>query len=245
MLVRTALEQLIARGDTKEAIEIYLACVRHYQDDERLSAGLLQSGKYHSLLEQNDEGVLGRDDFRVEMAQIQKAMVGLIAEIPPNWTLPAGIALPVDGSAKKNVAKPSGVWLWALGIIFLVVVMIWGVKILMRAKNARQKDQSETQSSVQVPIPKKDEDPSQTESGSPSKDGKAEFKFRSFANPIRSEDMELGFILDGQKKAFRNLRTAQILCCYDEARPFSKDRALVQQQGRSFYIDKNGKEVSK
>lgn len=68
-------------------------------------------------------------------------------------------------------------------------------------------------------------------------------RFRSYAKPIISEEMELGFTNGGRQFAFRNLRTQNILCCYDDAEKFAGGKARVQQNGRYFYINKNGTEI--
>ena len=67
--------------------------------------------------------------------------------------------------------------------------------------------------------------------------------FRSYAKPLISEEMELGFTNGGSRFAFRNLRTQAILCCYDDAEKFAGGKARVQQNGRYFYINKNGTEI--
>ncbi len=67
-------------------------------------------------------------------------------------------------------------------------------------------------------------------------------KFRSFAKSRIIEDMERGYI--GQKLAFRNVRTKEILCCYTEAADFSGGKAYVSQDGKYFfYINKQGNRV--
>ena len=69
-------------------------------------------------------------------------------------------------------------------------------------------------------------------------------KFRSYAKPQVSEDMEKGFILEGNKVAYRNLRTKAILCCFEDGEMFENGKARVSENGKEYYfIDKNGKKT--
>ncbi len=69
-------------------------------------------------------------------------------------------------------------------------------------------------------------------------------KFRSYAKPQVSEDMEKGFILEGNKVAYRNLRTKAILCCFEDGEMFENGKAKVSENGKDYYyIDKNGKKT--
>lgn len=69
-------------------------------------------------------------------------------------------------------------------------------------------------------------------------------KFRSYAKPQVSEDMEKGFVLDGNKVAYRNLRTKAILCCFEDGEMFENGKARVSENGKEYYfIDKNGKKT--
>ncbi|MBL7806573.1 MAG: hypothetical protein JNN28_02095 [Saprospiraceae bacterium] len=69
-------------------------------------------------------------------------------------------------------------------------------------------------------------------------------KFRSFAKSAIYDDMELGYM--GDKYAFRNVRTKEILCCYAAAKGFSDGKAYVSPDGKNFYyINKKGEKVQK
>lgn len=72
--------------------------------------------------------------------------------------------------------------------------------------------------------------------------GTTDQKFRSFAKLAIHDDMELGYM--GDKYAFRNVRTREILCCYADAKGFSGGMAYVSLDGRNFfYINKKGEKV--
>lgn len=67
-------------------------------------------------------------------------------------------------------------------------------------------------------------------------------KFRSFGNAKIVEDMERGYV--GNKLAFRNVRTNEILCCYADAEDFSGGKAYVSRDGVNFFnINKRGEKV--
>ena len=67
-------------------------------------------------------------------------------------------------------------------------------------------------------------------------------KFRSFGKSKIVDDMERGYM--GQKFAFRNVRTLEILCCYADAEDFSGGKAYVSKDGQTYlYIDKKGNVV--
>ena len=67
-------------------------------------------------------------------------------------------------------------------------------------------------------------------------------RFRSYGKSMVANDMELGYM--GSKKAFRNVRNKEILCCYTDAEPFSGGKAWVSKDGVNyFYIDNKGKKV--
>ncbi|HLP94385.1 MAG TPA: hypothetical protein VK168_10140 [Saprospiraceae bacterium] len=69
-------------------------------------------------------------------------------------------------------------------------------------------------------------------------------KFRSFAKSAIYDDMELGYM--GDKYAFRNVRTKEILCCYAAAKGFSDGKAFVSTDGKSFFfINKKGEKIQK
>jgi hypothetical protein len=69
-------------------------------------------------------------------------------------------------------------------------------------------------------------------------------KFRSFAKMAIYDDMELGYM--GDKYAFKNVRTKEILCCYTAAKGFSDGKAYVSLDGKNFfYINKKGDKVLK
>ncbi|HAD13995.1 MAG TPA: hypothetical protein DCF33_16340 [Saprospirales bacterium] len=67
-------------------------------------------------------------------------------------------------------------------------------------------------------------------------------KFRSLAKMAIYDDMELGYM--GDKYAFKNVRTKEILCCYAAAKGFSDGKAYVSLDGINFfYINKKGDKV--
>jgi Effector-associated domain 11 len=67
-------------------------------------------------------------------------------------------------------------------------------------------------------------------------------RFRSFSKLVIIEDMERGH--DGNNRImYRNVRTNEVLCCYDEGENFSGGKARVSQNGQYFYIDKKGNRV--
>jgi Effector-associated domain 11 len=67
-------------------------------------------------------------------------------------------------------------------------------------------------------------------------------RFRSFSKLVIVEDMERGH--DGNNRImYRNVRTNEVLCCYDDGENFSGGKARVSQNGQYFYIDKKGNRV--
>ncbi|MCC7245770.1 MAG: hypothetical protein IT269_08835 [Saprospiraceae bacterium] len=67
-------------------------------------------------------------------------------------------------------------------------------------------------------------------------------KFRSFGKTVIVNDMELGMM--GEKMAYRNVRTKQVLCCFKDATHFSNGKAYVSRDGvKYFYINTQGQEV--
>jgi Effector-associated domain 11 len=70
----------------------------------------------------------------------------------------------------------------------------------------------------------------------------AQPRFRSFSKSEFVDGMERGH--DGNDHImYRNLKTGQILCCYDDGDNFNDGKARVSQNGQYFYIDKNGNRV--
>ncbi len=67
-------------------------------------------------------------------------------------------------------------------------------------------------------------------------------RFRSYGKTMIVNDMELGYM--GSKKAFRNVRNKEILCCFTDAEPFSSGKAWVTKDGVNYYyIDIKGNKV--
>jgi hypothetical protein len=67
-------------------------------------------------------------------------------------------------------------------------------------------------------------------------------RFRSFGKTVIVDGMERGHD-GGDLIMYRNVRTNQILCCYDDGEDFRDGKARVSQNGKYFYIDKNGNRI--
>lgn len=105
------------------------------------------------------------------------------------------------------------------------------------AANKTVKPKPEIKPSTKVSAPA--QQPSNTR---PSTLATPDERFRSFGKSIIADGMERGRV--GNKQAFRNIQTNEILCCYQDAEDFSGGKAYVSKDGVTYYyMDKKGNKV--
>ncbi len=82
---RPLIEHLLAKGKLEAAIEGSLILARHYGDQERSNISAQQSARYHTLLTDVNAGTLNDEDYRLERARINRAMLDLAQSMPVGW----------------------------------------------------------------------------------------------------------------------------------------------------------------
>ena len=267
---RICIESLLTRGELEAALDGYLLLCRHYNDAVHGSEAAHQSARYHDLMSQQRSGTIHQEDYRLERARINRAMLDLAQKIPAEWT---DTVLEASGFSGKKNASPTqkgfwGKWGIALGLallLFGVAGVLLREQILPKNKTAavqpvspapgsedtrQQSPAAARTAKTQAPPTDK---PAATERRVPSGERQIVKKvspttptsggrFRSFAKTVISNGMERGKI-DG-KMAFRNVRTGEILCCYADAEDFSNGKAYVSKDGVKYiYINNKGEEL--
>lgn len=239
---RFTIQQHIENGDLEEAIDLYLQQARENNDAERIANGVLLSGRYSELVEQQQHGAISQENYSIERAQIRLAVLDFANDLPTNWK-----SKPVEAVSPERQVPPGSPATdrtpatWIAGVLLLLAIVIgW---VWLGGTSQAQNEQKP------IPAEKSNLPPAETQgipqqSPTPGNTGKTQQpKFRSFGKQVIADGMERGYV--GDRFAFRNVRTNSILCCYEEASDFSEGKALVKQDGASFYIDKNGNKVKK
>jgi hypothetical protein len=267
---RTLLENLLTRSELETAINGCILLHRHYGDPEGGSATAQLSARYHALMAQQRDGTISQEEYRLERARINRAMLDLVQKMPADWT-DAPLADP-GFSNQMPKAAPQQKRKWGLALALSVVLLgIAGFALRERIfptaanstvqsnnpipepdKPVQQPQQSAANpsKSTEKPAPSQERTPpSNAESSSqpniqvPAAASKSDSRFRSFGKTVISDGMERGKV--GEKMAFRNVQTGEILCCFADAEDFSAGKAYVSKDGVNyFYINKQG-QVSK
>jgi hypothetical protein len=243
---RTILEQLLSKGKLEAALEGGLLLTQHYDDDEKGDVLAQLSARFHTLITDVQAGTISDEDYRIERARINRAMIDWVDEIPAEWT-DASLKAAGFSPGKYDVGSTAASGrrsIWIVAALLAVLVAVWVLRthffpaeILEKnraADPAIARDTISNQRGSQSPV-----------AGIPESSGTrraTDEKFRSFAKMVIAEDMERGYV--GDKLAFRNVRNKQIICCFSDAKDFSGGKAYVSEDGVSyFYIDKNGNKL--
>lgn len=244
---QAVLERLLTKGKLEAAIEASLILCRHYGDETRMSMVVQHSARFHTLMSEQTAGTLDEDDYRPERARINRDMFEFIQDLPTVWTDEALIAANFSAAAFEQTVtpdQPKSPGKLALVAGFVVVLLVV-LGMILKDNISPPKVEPKISQQEQETIPDKPsaQIPSSTPPNSSAKDPiGSESKFRSFGKSTIVEDMELGYV--GQKLAFKNVRTLEILCCYADAKVFKGGKAYVSEDGvKYFYIDKRGKVV--
>lgn len=285
---RTIVNDLLTQGKLKAAIEATQLLCNYYDDTENNSIITHQAGRYSSLMEDNNAGIIRIEDYRIELNRIRKAIRDLAQSLPPHWTNNALHEAKFNPDAWDETPTPANnssnnkTWMRVAGLLALTLAGLGIWKLMPPTPPAsdksvvQQSPANETQGpatqSVSVPpittttAPARNEPTQRTAQKQPAsttpvntKPAKTEAqptqtpststtlatpdnKFRSFGKTVIVNDMELGMM--GEKMAYRNVRTKQVLCCFKDATNFSNGKAYVSRDGvKYFYINTQGQEV--
>lgn len=247
------IENLLEKGKLEAAIEAGLLLCKAYDDEENGSIVAQHSARYHALMHDFHAGTINNDDYRPELARINRSMLDWANDIPNQWTVEslkkAGFSasayeLTPAAGAGNGIGK---IWILVAGLVLLLVFAIgFAVKKSMFSAKNEGSPHIETTAQTKLPDAKpenqKNTDPVQNQIPPTQKqsDKTVNEKFRSYGNAKFSDGMELGYM--GDQFAYRNLKTKEIICCFQKAEEFSGGKARVSTTGKQFfYIDKNGK----
>jgi len=271
---RSLIEILLTRSELEAAINGCLLLCKHHGDSERGSESAQLSARYHDMMTHWRDGTISQEDYRLERARINRAMLDLVQKMPAEWTDAPLKAAGFSVQMPANSQQKSFLRQW--GLAFLLIAGILGIAGLALHERIFPKKEtiatqpnnpkSDSTPPVQQPeqsntVPKKSaksagkSTPSQVRkpvgAAGPSVEPsiqvplvvpKPDSRFRSYGKTIISDGMERGKV--GDKMAFRNVQTGEILCCYADAEDFSGGKANVSKNGiKYFYINKNGVEV--
>jgi len=238
-------ESLLIKGKLEAAIEAGLLLCKAYDDEENGSVVSHHSARYHALMDDFHAGTINHDDYRLELARINRSMLDWANDIPNNWTdeplKKAGFSVsayelpPVAGTG-SSIGRT---WILVAGFVLLLAFAI-GFAVKKKIFLAKNEDSPRIETAAQTKLPESKRETQSLPAPPPKQSGKtANEKFRSYGNAKFADGMELGYM--GDRYAYRNLRTKEVICCFQKAEEFSGGKARVSTNGEQFYyIDKNG-----
>lgn len=254
-VARSIIERLLAKGRLEAAIEGGLLLARHYSDEEKSAAVAQHAARFHTLMSDYNAGTVSDEDYRLERARISRAMIEWAQEVPGTWTdaplKAAGFSADKWDGSKSKIPPFIG---W-IALIAVLGILAWVFRAQLFPDKKPQETTTQTQTPTQtdygvaparpqvVPAPGPARTPQKAPDEEPVRSTTTpEGKFRSFAKTVIREDMERGYI--GDKIAFRNVRTKEIVCCFSNAEDFADGKAYVSEDGvKYFYIDKKGNKL--
>jgi len=149
---RHLLENLLAKGKLEAAIEGCLILCRHYGDRERSADAAQHSARYHALMDDYHAGTLGDDDYRLQRARINRAMLELAHEIPLEWTDEALQRAGFSARAfdKATASKSGSFWQkWGLVLGTIAIVLVAG--FVLKNVMAPPKEQPHVSQTIEPP----------------------------------------------------------------------------------------------
>lgn len=270
---RTLLENLLAQGELEAAIRGYRLLCQQHADSAGSSAVAQLSARYHTLMAQQRDGTVSQENYLLERARINRAMLDAVGGLPAEWDdqplHTAGFS--VQPPATAHTAAPRKGFLERWGLILGIVASLTTIagitlrdvlfpkppepKVQAPTTQPQQQSALNTEKPAEKTLEKSPlAQPQERETTSPkffnppatlpsSATSDSDTRFRSFAKTMFADGMERGKV--GKKLAFRNLQTNEILCCYADAEDFNGGRAYVSQDGVNyFYINKKGERVA-
>lgn len=160
---RPLIEHLLAKGKLEAAIEGSLMLCRHYGDGERSSMAAHHSARYHTLMADYDAGTVGDDNYRIERAKINRAMLELAQSIPSDWTDEALVKAGFSANAFDNSYAPdqkSFLEKWGL-ILGLVASLMAILGVTLKDVIFPAKEQTSTTKPAESKPPVSDAPPKQ------------------------------------------------------------------------------------
>jgi hypothetical protein len=125
---RHFIEDLLTKGKLEAAIEGCLILVRHYGDQERGGMVAQHSARYHTLMTDYHAGTINDDDYRLERARINRAMLDLVHSIPADWTDDSLIQAGFSARAfDKATGQQQKSFLEKWGLVLGIVASLMGI----------------------------------------------------------------------------------------------------------------------
>lgn len=215
---RHLIEHLLAKGKLEAAIEGCLILCRHYADQERGASAAQQSARYHTLMTDFHNGTLSNDDYRIEWAEINRAMLDLAQGLPAAWTDEALQAAGFSPTKYDRANAPAPAqnflekWGLVLGIVASIATIL-GITLQDVWLPGRQQEKVEKTDSTQVkPKPQADgaHDP-KTGPATPNTEKPAQEPSQEISRPRLKEKLEarrdkVPKLLDGKFRSFAQMR---------------------------------------
>jgi len=141
---RPVIENLLTQGKLEAAIEGSMILCRAYQDDSLGDIAAQHSARFQMLMRDHNEGLINEDDYRPELARINRAMLDLADAIPEAWTeaplAQAGFSSKIYDEAPPEKQGHFPKWAILIGLMVvstgILVVKYWNTALPGKDVNA-------------------------------------------------------------------------------------------------------------